>query len=103
MINLTSKDILKTIKELKPKYQKEGVEILGLFGSFAKNTHDDFSDIDIAYKLDYERLANLNDNDPFLVLKRINEIQDELKKIFKRKVDFVPNKNEALLKEMIYV
>ncbi len=50
-------DILTKLKELQPTYEKEGVVILGLFGSYAKDTQTKFSDIDIAYKLDYNRFS----------------------------------------------
>ena len=45
--------IINHLQLVKPLYQKEGLTILGLFGSFAKNCETKYSDIDIAYKIDY--------------------------------------------------
>lgn len=99
---MKKEEILKKLKELKPIYEKEGLEILGLFGSFAKDTQNEFSDIDIAYRLDYEKMANMQ-KDPFRVLLRINEVKEELQNFLKKRVDFVPDKNEKILQGIIYV
>ena len=45
-------EILSKLKELKPTYAQEGLILLGLFGSYAKDTQTKYSDIDVAYKLD---------------------------------------------------
>jgi len=102
-MNISKEYILNILKEVKPKYQKEGIDILGLFGSYAKDTADEFSDIDIAYKLDYEKMSQQQNKDVFRVLLRIDGIRKELQKKLKRKVDFVPDKNKKILKEIIYV
>jgi len=102
-MNISKEYILNMLKEVKPKYQKEGIDILGLFGSYAQDTADEFSDIDIAYKLDYEKMAKQQNKDVFCVLLRIDEIKEELQKILKRKVDFVPDKNKKILQGIIYV
>ncbi len=99
---MKKEEILKKLKELKPIYEKEGLEILGLFGSFAKDTQNEFSDIDIAYKLDYEKFSQKY-VDGFSKLLRIEEMKNELQKIFKKRVDFVPDKNEKILQGIIYV
>ncbi|MDD2829604.1 MAG: nucleotidyltransferase domain-containing protein [Sulfuricurvum sp.] len=98
----TKNDILLTLKQLKPLYAQEGVLLLGLFGSFAKETQNDFSDIDIAYTLDYERFS-MKYQDGFSKLLRIDTIRNELQNRFKAKVDFVSDANKAILKEIIYV
>ncbi len=48
---MKKEEILNKLKEIKPLYEKEGLEILGVFGSYAKDTQNEFSDIDIAYRL----------------------------------------------------
>jgi len=75
---------------------------LGLFGSFAKETQHDFSDIDIAYTLDYEQFS-VKYKDGFSKLLRIDSIRDELQNRLKTKVDFVPDTNKMILKDIIYV
>lgn len=102
-VSITKEDILGILKKVKPKYQQEGVDILGLFGSYAKDTQDDFSDVDIAYRLDYDKMAKQQDKDVFRVLFRIDEIRKELQELISKKVDFVPDKNEKILERIIYV
>lgn len=41
-------EILAKLKELKPKYAKDGIIIQGLFGSYARDEASEGSDIDIA-------------------------------------------------------
>ena len=43
-------EIIKFLKTLKPSLSQDGIEALGLFGSFAKNQDGKYSDIDIVYK-----------------------------------------------------
>lgn len=102
-MNITKEEILSNLKYLKPTYKKEGIEILGLFGSYAKGTQNKFSDIDIAYKLDYKKMKSQQNKSAFRVLIRIDEIKEELQKILKKRVDFVPDKNEEILEGIIYV
>ena len=40
---LNKNDIVSKLKELKPKYEQEGLILLGLFGSYAKDNQNDFS------------------------------------------------------------
>ena len=67
-------EIVSTLNKLKPQYEKEGVILLGLFGSYAKNQQTKFSDIDIAYKLDYEIFLKTY-RDGFLKLLRLDDIK----------------------------
>jgi predicted nucleotidyltransferase len=43
-------DILDFLKTLKPELASQGIISLGLFGSIAKNTNNENSDIDIVYE-----------------------------------------------------
>ncbi|KAB7888938.1 nucleotidyltransferase family protein [Poseidonibacter ostreae] len=95
-------EILNRLKELKPIYQKEGIEILGVFGSYAKNTNTKYSDIDIAYKLDYDKFSTRYIGGFSKVL-RLDEIKEELQSIFKKEVDFVSDSNKRIIKDLIYV
>ena len=100
--SMKKEEILNKLKEIKPLYEKEGLEILGVFGSYAKDTQNEFSDIDIAYRLDYNKFSQKY-VDGFSKLLRIEEMKDELKKIFKKNIDFVSDKNKKLLQGIIYV
>ena len=95
-------EILSKLKELKPTYEKEGLILLGLFGSYAKNTQTKFSDIDVAYKLDYDKFS-LNYKGGFAKLLRIDDIKKELQSIFKTPIDLVPDTNKSILKNMITI
>jgi len=99
---MNKKEILNKLKELKPIYQKEGLEILGVFGSYAKETNTKYSDIDIAYKLDYDQFSKRYIGG-FSKLLRIDEIKEELQSIFKKEVDFVSDSNKKIMRDLIYV
>ena len=47
MAVITKEQILAYLRELKPQLQKDGIEKIGLFGSYAKDRASIFSDIDI--------------------------------------------------------
>ena len=95
-------EILLKLKELKPTYEQEGIEILGLFGSYAKDTQTKFSDIDVAYRLDYDKFS-LKYKDGFSKLLRIEHIKEELQNIFKTPIDFISDTNKSIVKDLIYV
>jgi len=95
-------EILDQLQKLKPIYEKEGLILLGLFGSYAKNTQTKFSDIDIVYKLDYDKFSQKYIGG-FSKLLRIDDIKKELQNTFKKQVDFVPDSNKAMMKDLIYV
>ena len=95
-------EILSKLKEIKPIYEKEGLIILGLFGSYAKETQNRFSDIDLAYRLDYDKFSAKYQGG-FAKLLRIDEIKKELQSIFKAPVDLVPDTNKSILSEIVDV
>ncbi|PIF04694.1 MAG: nucleotidyltransferase [Arcobacter sp.] len=81
----TREYVLQKLKELKPKYKTEGLEILGLFGSYAKNTATEKSDIDILYTLDSEKFYSKHDG--FKSFSRLADIKRELEMFFGKDVD----------------
>lgn len=99
---MKKEEILNKLKELKPIYQKEGLEIIGVFGSYANNTQTKYSDIDIAYRLDYDKFSKKYVGG-FSKLLRIDSIKEELQAIFKKEVDFVPDSNKKIMKDLINV
>lgn len=76
----TSRDgILDELKSLKPELARRfGVSRLGLFGSFARNTAQETSDIDVVVELD--------DPDMFSLV----HIKELLEEDFQRPVDLIP-------------
>lgn len=99
---MNKNEILSKLKELKPTYEKEGLILLGLFGSYAKNTQTKFSDIDIAYKIDYDKFS-ANYKGGFAKILRIDDIKKELQSVFKTPIDLVPDTNKSILKDLINV
>lgn len=99
---MNKNEILSKLKELKPIYEKEGLILLGLFGSYAKETQTKFSDIDLAYRLDYDKFSS-NYKGGFAKLLRIDDIKKELQSIFKTPIDLVPDSNKSILKELVHV
>ncbi|QOY53157.1 nucleotidyltransferase family protein [Candidatus Sulfurimonas baltica] len=99
---MNKNEILLKLKELKPTYEKEGLILLGLFGSYAKNTQTKYSDIDVAYKLDYDKFS-LKYQGGFAKLLRIDDIKKELQTIFKTPIDLVSDDNKSILKDLINV
>ena len=95
-------DILNQLKKLKPIYEEEGLILLGLFGSYAKDTQTQYSDIDIAYRLDYDKFSKKYIGG-FSKLLRIDDIKKELQNTFKTEVDLIPDNNKAILKDLVYV
>ena len=99
---MNKKDILKQLKNIKPKYEQEGLIILGLFGSYSQDKQTQYSDIDIAYKIDYDKFSQKY-IDGFSKLLRIDDIQKELQETFKKNIDLVPNTNTNIIKDLVYV
>lgn len=99
---MNKNEIVLKLKEIKPLYEKEGLILLGLFGSYAKDTQTQFSDIDIAYKLDYDKFS-LEYKGGFAKILRIDAIKKELQKLFKKPIDLVPDSNKNILKELVCV
>ncbi|GGD40080.1 nucleotidyltransferase [Malaciobacter pacificus] len=107
MYELNRDLILSKIKELKPHYEQEGLLLLGIFGSYAKGTQNENSDIDILYDINGELFCQKHPG--FSSFSRLTEIKEELKNIFKTNIDLAtidnPSKlfkNDAL-KDAIYV
>ena len=88
-----NKEIYEKLLELKKTYSKEGINIIGIFGSYKDNSFDDFSDIDISYKINYPLFFSKY-KDGFSQILRIEEIKNEISKKLNKKIDLVPYKKE---------
>ena len=92
-------DIMRTLKEYQKKNgEKYGILKLGLFGSVARETHSEHSDIDIVITLREQDLFNLIG------------IKQDIEEQFNAKVDIVsyrpkmnPFLKEKIDKEALYV
>lgn len=76
--------ILRYLKELKPKLEKEGITEIGLFGSFAKDEATIYSDIDIFVKTtDKFRKKHLG----FAGFGFLEDLRQDIAKHFNKEVD----------------
>ena len=97
-----------SITNIKKNYHQEGFSIIGIFGSYAKGTENDYSDVDIAYRLDFDKF-NENYQGGFAKLLRIEKIKNELQRLLGLKVDLISmdTKNTSIKqnieKDILYV
>lgn len=91
---MTKNEILETLKVLKPQYQKDGVVLVGLFGSFARGEEQSDSDIDIVYEIEKDQKLSM-----FKYLRYLGDLEKSLN----HKVDLVRAETiKADLKPYIY-
>jgi len=81
---ITKESILEYLKSIKPKLQKDGIEKIGLFGSFVKDKNDLLSDIDIMIKTSNTFVKKFKGIKAFIYLE---ELRKDLQNRFKRDVD----------------
>lgn len=93
----TKKDILRTLKALKPELLTQyKVKEIGLFGSFVREEQGEASDIDV--------LVDFQEDASFFDLVRLGLFLEEK---FHRKVDIIPKESlraeirESILQEMV--
>lgn len=103
---MTKETILAKLRELQPRYEKEGFIIKGIFGSFARDEADENSDIDILYDLN-PKFIELHMG--FYAISRLETIKNELKILFHREIDLATIDNPSRVfqkytkEEAIYV
>jgi uncharacterized protein len=101
----TQKDVLTFLTTIKPQLQENGIEQVGLFGSYARNNATLTSDIDIAIKLDKNYLDK---NDVWNYFNEINKIKGMVYNKFQIKSDIFDLDSSSvfkdkILKEILYV
>jgi predicted nucleotidyltransferase len=103
---MDQKSIISSLKNINQKYNNYSFEIVSLFGSYARDENDIFSDIDLTYKIDHNKFYK---DDAFEKLKKLEYIKSKLEKTFHKKVDLVPYKflnkhiGANILKEQILI
>lgn len=97
---METKFIIDTLKNLKPKYQQDGFNIIALFGSYATNSQNSSSDIDLLYDVDNSFLEKYKG---FRSVSKVLEIQDELSALFHTKIDLTSPSglNEKIKNEIV--
>lgn len=98
---MQKQDILNYLKSNKEYYHKHfGVQVIGLFGSFARDEANQSSDIDILYKIEKDRKLSL-----FKYLELTKQLED----FFHKKIDLVrdetlkPQIKNYIQKDIAYV
>ena len=92
--------ILTNLENIKYKYVDIGIQIVGVFGSVARDEASEKSDIDILYRTK-TGVENLYDKKLLL--------REELQKLFKTKVDLANEKylksyaKDMIMKDLVYV
>ena len=104
-MKITQKNILIFLKNIKNELNHKGILKLALFGSYAKNTQNIYSDIDIAIVKDTEFIKQ---NGVYSYFNIINEIKTKLKNKFNKNVDIFDLDSNSefksnIQKELIYV
>lgn len=106
MSKLNSEIILKKLKDINPSIEKDGIKLLGLFGSYSRNEATDKSDIDILIETTPYFLEQYKGLQAFT---KLEELKINLENIFHKNVDIVDkqgliqNNNKYILNKAIYV
>jgi len=103
--SVTKEQILAFLRKIKPALEKEGVEKLGLYGSYAKEKADTYSDIDIVIKL---KKAYLSNHDAWDYFNLIRQIKSKISEKFSRKCDVLDLDSDSFIinavqNEILYV
>ena len=72
------------LQNAKQKYAEEGFNIVGIFGSYARDEATEESDIDILYELND---VFIKSHEGFSAFARLSSIKQELKSLLGRDVD----------------
>ncbi len=94
--------ILEYLKTIKMELMENGISEIGLFGSFAKNSADLYSDIDIVIKSSPSFSKKFKGIDSFLFL---DDLREKIERKFQRKVDICDAsglKNRSIIEGAIY-
>jgi len=103
---MTKDIIIEYLSKHKQEFQeKYGLEAIGLFGSYARDDFDEYSDVDIAVKFDSNYLDT---HDVWDYFDTINSIKDNIMEKFHLKsdifdLDSISPLKEQIQKDIVYV
>lgn len=101
-----TKEIFTTTQAAKARYANEGFGVIGLFGSQARGSAEESSDVDLLYELSP---VFMEKHPGFTAFARLEEIKKELEALYRRPVDLCARSglNEVgekyILKDLIRV
>ena len=99
-------DILQTLKLEQSFFESDGVKILGIFGSYARNEATEESDVDILIETTSSFLDKYRG---FRAFSRLDDLKEILQKKLHKNVDFADKSSlgklgkEYILKGSVYV
>jgi len=101
----TKENILQYLQEIKEELQEKGIVKIALFGSYAKDSQNVYSDIDIAISKD---IYFLEKNSSYSYFDIIGNLKEKIRKKFHRNIDVfdLDSKSsfkQSIEKELIYV
>jgi len=92
-------EILDYLKTMKPNLVSSGIKTIGIFGSYAKDSATETSDIDIVYESTDEFLANFKGWNAFVYLDE--NLRNKLAQKFHKKIDLFDLNSNASIKEFV--
>jgi predicted nucleotidyltransferase len=105
---MSANDVYEKLKLIKPVLNSDGINILGVFGSYARGDYTNNSDIDILYEIQ-DIKAFMQKYKGFSAFSKLADTKEFLKKELAKEVDFVDKDSlneigkEFILKEVKYV
>ncbi len=105
---MSANDVYEKLKLIKPVLYSDGINILGVFGSYARGDYTSNSDIDILYEIQ-DIKTFVEKYKGFTAFSKLADIKEFLKKELQKEVDFVDKDTlneigkEFILKEVKYV
>jgi len=88
---MTQQELIEKLRTIKPLLREEGITLLGIFGSYARNEQTPQSDVDILYDIDDPKEFAKRFGG-FGAFTRLEELKDLISKNLNVKVDFVAKK-----------
>lgn len=81
-------EITQKLNLLKPQLKKEGISLIGIFGSYARGDYNSSSDVDILYKIDNVKEFYFK-NRGFNSFTKLTELKEFIEKELNKSIDFV--------------
>ena len=85
---MNNSDIFEIICSLKPVLKKEGITLLGIFGSYGRGDYTADSDVDILYDIDNPK-AFAQNNGGFAAFSKLESLKEMISQKIGKKIDFV--------------
>jgi len=91
---LKQKEIIDYLQQYNAERLPSGIQLVGLFGSYARGTQDSYSDVDVTYRIDHDIFYKDN---AFKKLIALEEIKEDLEHALHYRVDLIPANTKNVL------